>query len=184
MSKLQLNHFFHRIQGWPNELPRIYREAVSAATQEGSHFVEIGCWKGASAAFMCVEIINSGKQIRFDCVDTWGGSADSSTPLVTDDSVYNEFLKNLEPVVGYFNPIRMLSTEAANLYADNSLDFVCIDASHDYENVKADISAWMPKVKSGGLLVGDDFPYPGVAQAVRELCPDFNSNIGWWWTKP
>lgn len=185
MSKVHLNHFFHRIQGWPNELPRVYQQIVAAAPQEGAHFVEVGCWKGASAAFMCVEIVNSGKQIRFDCVDTWGGSADNSTPIVNDDSVYNEFLKNLEPVTGYFNPVRMLSTEAAKLYEDNSLDFVCIDASHDYENVKLDILAWLPKVKSGCILAGDDYPYPGVTQAVNELLPGFNhSTAAWWWTKP
>jgi hypothetical protein len=182
--KKYLTHFYHRIQGWPNQLPQIYAEAVKIAPQTGAHFVEIGCWKGASASAMCVEIINSGKEIKFDCVDTWGGSADDSTPIVHDDSVYNEFLTNLESVSGYFNPIRMLSTEAAALYQDESLDFICIDASHDYENVKADILAWLPKLKSNGILAGDDYPYPAVAKAVQEICPGHTGQIGWWWTKP
>ena len=140
--------------------------------------------KSSQQENIILEIINSGKSIKFDCVDTWGGSADDSTPIVHDDSVYNEFLNNLKPVAGCFNPVRMLSIEAAELYEDNSLDFVCIDASHDYENVKADIIAWLPKVRSGGILAGDDFPYPGVEKAVKELCPDAICEIAWWWNKP
>lgn len=35
----------------------------------GSHFVEVGVWKGMSACFMAVEITNSGKDIKFDCVE-------------------------------------------------------------------------------------------------------------------
>ena len=40
----------------------------------GSKFVEVGSWKGKSAAYMAVEIINSKKKITLDCIDTWEGS--------------------------------------------------------------------------------------------------------------
>ena len=36
-----------------------------------ARFVEVGSWAGRSAAFMGVEILNSGKQIKFDCIDPW-----------------------------------------------------------------------------------------------------------------
>jgi hypothetical protein len=79
----------------------------------------------------------------------------------------------------------MTSVEAANLYEDNSLDFVCIDAAHDYESIKSDILAWLPKIKVGGMLAGDDYPYPGVTKATNELLEGFqHSTAAWWWTKP
>lgn len=53
-------------------------------------------------------------------------------------------------------------------FADGSLDFVWLDAGHDYASVRSDIAAWLPKVKPGGLLGGDDWPMDGVARAVRE----------------
>lgn len=47
---------------------------------------------------------------------------------------------------------------------------VYIDADHNYEPVKADIRAWLPKVKPGGWITGHDYywPFPGVLRAVCE----------------
>ena len=52
--------------------------------------------------------------------------------------------------------LRNISTEAAKLFDDNSLDFVYIDGNHMYEYVMDDLKAWYPKIKSGGILAGDD----------------------------
>ena len=61
-----------------------------------------------------------------------------------------------------------MSWDGAQHYDDKSLDFVFIDAGHDYTSVKKDIDAWLPKVKSGGILAGHDFmnEYSGIIQAV------------------
>lgn len=64
------------------------------------------------------------------------------------------------------------SLEAAKWIDDNSLDFCFIDAAHDYESVKADIIAWLPKVKPSGWLILHDFDnpnFPGVKKAVEEM---------------
>jgi hypothetical protein len=53
--------------------------------------------------------------------------------------------------------IKDLSASAANLFQDESLDFVYIDAAHDYENVKKDVEVWFPKVKVGGIIAGHDY---------------------------
>ena len=50
----------------------------------------------------------------------------------------------------------MPSLEAANLIKDKSLDICFIDADHRYAAVKADILAYAPKVKDGGILSGHD----------------------------
>lgn len=71
--------------------------------------------------------------------------------------------------------IRKDSVAASKDFADESLDFVFIDADHTYEGCKADIVAWLPKVKPDGWICGHDFRNPnypawGVEQAVAELC--------------
>lgn len=85
--------------------------------------------------------------------------------------------------------IRGRSVEAAKTIEDGSLDFVFIDADHSYEGCKADIVAWWPKIKAGGLLSGHDyeneaFPKFGVTRAVHEFVSlghalDLGENFTW-----
>jgi predicted O-methyltransferase YrrM len=52
------------------------------------------------------------------------------------------------------------------------IDFLYIDADHSYDGVTADLEAWVPHVKPGGLIVGDDYGnaiYPGVKRAWDEF---------------
>ena len=142
----------------------------------GSVFVEVGSWKGRSAAYMCVEIANSNKLIDFYCIDSW--------PYCDDDGieVYDKFLNNLKPVEQYFKSFKLNSVDAASMFEDNSIDFVFIDAGHDYDSVRADILAWYPKVKKGGIIAGHDYflNHPvlkDVYTVVNELFPNNHSRI-------
>ena len=72
-------------------------------------------------------------------------------------------------------------------YPDEYFDIVYIDASHEYECVKEDIISWLPKVKIGGILCGDDYcvGWPQVVKAVDEILVNvnragLNSNQQWW----
>ena len=179
-----MEHFFENIQGW-FIYDEIYDIAVNTA-KDGAHFVEVGAWRGRSTSYMAVNIANSGKKIKFDVVDTWRGSVDEEVhqqdPSVINDTLYDEFLANMEPVKHIVNPIRMTSEAAVELYEDNTLDFVLIDGSHEYELVKKDLTNWLAKLKPGAMLAGDDYEWPGVKQAVNELLPGFTHMpvIGCW----
>ena len=66
-----MKHYYTKISGYFNTSQKlIYTNQVKQA-KDGFHFVEIGSWKGRSSSFMGVEIINSGKKIKFDAIDTW-----------------------------------------------------------------------------------------------------------------
>lgn len=149
----------------------LYSEMVEKFPS-GSHFVEVGSWKGKSTSFMCVEIINSEKQIKFDCVDTWEGSLEHKEhkeDYPDLPNLYQIFKENMRPLEGYYNDLKMKSMEAVQLYEDESLDFVFIDASHEYEDVKNDIIYWISKVKKGGILAGHDYGFPEIKKAVDEI---------------
>ena len=74
----------------------------------------------------------------------------------------------------YFPQLRLLkmtSENASELFSDNSIDLIFIDADHQYQSVQDDISFWFPKIKTGGFLTGHDYGhknFPGVKQAVDE----------------
>jgi hypothetical protein len=185
-----MEHFYNNIPGHFN-YENVYENIISFVPQNSSEkFVEIGAWKGKSVCYAAVEIINSGKNITIDSVDTWEGSPGEPV-LMNDKSViegtlYDEFIRNIEPVKHIVNPVKMLSVEAAKQYSDKSLFFVFIDGSHLYESVKEDIIAWLPKVKSGGFIGGHDIDQPeefnGVRKAVDELIGEKNViiyNKGW-----
>lgn len=133
----------------------------------GSKFVEVGSWKGKSASYMCVEIINSQKNIEFYCVDHFLGSSEHQT-IAELPQLYDTFIANMSSLEGHYNTLKMPSADAASTFEDESLDFVFIDAAHEYENVKSDINAWLPKVKVGGILAGHDYFHGPVKQAVED----------------
>lgn len=166
-----IDHIYQDIPGWfAGE--KVYARAVREA-KEGARFVEVGSWKGKSASFMAVEIANSGKNIEFTCVDHWEGSderAHKTDEDVQAGTLYETFMDNIAPVRTHIGTLRTSSLDAASQFKDESLDFVYLDAAHDYESVKADIEAWLPKLKKGGTIAGDDYalPWVGVMKAVDE----------------
>lgn len=168
-----MNHYHDKIQGWFQCEP-LYRRMVEQA-QNGAVFVEVGVWKGKSAAFMGVEIINSKKKIEFYAVDHFKGLPEhQNDPLVKANALKEECYKNLEPVMGVVRMLPLPSLEAAAMFADNSIDFVYIDGAHEYDDLKADIIAWGPKVKTGGIIAGDDYgigAHPDVRRVVDEIFP-------------
>lgn len=81
---------------------------------------------------------------------------------------------------GRLSTLEMPSVKAAQLFADKSLDFIYIDAAHDYENVKADLATWYPKIKENGWFCGHDyvkFYETEVVKAVDEFCATHNLKI-------
>jgi len=172
-----MDHYYWNIQGWFT-FPSLYKTVIGCM-QEGSHMVEVGAWMGQSTAFAAVEIANSGKNIKFDVIDTWQGSVEHNLKPDEQNALYMQFLENMQPVKHIINPIRMASLEAAKTYPDKSIDFIFIDASHEYEDVKADLDAWYMKLRKGGIIAGHDYfdpsdpehghKFPGVKKAVDEF---------------
>ena len=184
-----MQHFAEKIHGWfSNDDMNFYRRIVEESPSP-AHFVEVGSWKGRSSAFMAVEILNSGKQIKFDCVDTWEGSeehqeggmfADSS---VVSGTLFEEFTGNMAPVKEHYTAVRLSSFEAARLYENMSLDFVFLDAAHDFANVRQDILCWLPKVRRGGILAGHDSHHPPIIRACNQLLPGYVVENSCWYYK-
>jgi predicted O-methyltransferase YrrM len=88
--------------------------------------------------------------------------------------------------------MKMSSLEAAAKIADDSLDLVFLDGDHSYSSVRADIDAWLPKVRKGGVLSGHDYNntakygdyFKGVDRAVDEAFPKANIEPDYvWWTR-
>lgn len=151
---------------------------------DGALTAEIGVYLGHSVAYMASLSKESGKKIVIYAVDTFQGSQEHKSKGKTDFG--DAFWQNMFAcdVRNYVTTMTGSSVWAASTLHE-TFDFVFIDAAHDYESVKADIEAWRPKVKSGGILAGHDYckSWPGVMEAVDELIPNRQIIKNVWWTR-
>ena len=110
-----MNHIYQLPQfgeDWFNY--KIFYKSMVEKFPSGSKFIEIGSWKGKSSAYLAVEIINSKKNIKLDCIDTWQGSAEHKNDLyVKSNSLYELFIENTSSLSSVINPVRMDSISAS-----------------------------------------------------------------------
>lgn len=116
---------------------------------------EIGCAYGAYAQM----VLSKWRGMHYLMVDLWAPQSAEvyrETPSLDYDGCYRECaaLAARDPRVRL---IRADSVAAAAQIANGSLDFVFIDANHAYGPVLADMDAWFPKLRPGGIFAGHDF---------------------------
>ena len=183
------------IEGWFS-----WRSAQEEAVNhfpDGSRFVEVGTYLGRSLCSLAEVVAQSGKRISVIGVDNcqgngpegWRGKDYHGAAVQKGGGTFAGALhKNLLDC-GFSDKIVLIisdSVNASTLFSDASFEWVHLDARHDYASVKADIKAWLPKVKPGGWLSGDDYnaeKWPDVVRAVGDLLPGAQtwSNEQWRW---
>jgi hypothetical protein len=144
--------------------------------REGLTFVEIGVWKGANAS---------------NCLGRWGhhikewhlidpyNYEDYLEDVFTNDRSADkqEAQSALAPHADKCVWVEDYSYNVVDNYQDNSIDFLYVDGNHSYEAVLQDITLYYPKVKSGGLIIFDDYSEPGVEKAALEFCSSIGKQI-------
>lgn len=133
--------------------------------------VEIGVYQGDFS----FQVLNSWSNIKLFSIDCWENQPNE---IYTDlhnhtskdfDNIYLDVLQRSKSFNERSIILRKYSKQAVEMFEDNSLDFVYLDANHRYEQVKTDIEMWFPKVKSHGIISGHDFIEDGVR--LVEGCP-------------
>jgi len=145
-------------------------------SKNNSKFVEVGSREGRSSCYMSVEIANSNKDIDFYCIDSWDKLSQPISYQIESDP-YNKFLSNMKPVEDYYIPLKLNSIDASKKFKNNSLDFVFIYPSRNYEEVKNEITHWLPKIKSGGVLAAHNYSsseFPHIKMAADEILGEAN----------
>jgi predicted O-methyltransferase YrrM len=115
--------------------------------------VEIGVYRGKFTA--C--IAKSAPNLSLTGVDAWKvyKGYDEYQANDLENKAYLEAKAETEKY--NVKLIKAWSLDAALQFEDESLDFVFIDANHDYEHVSEDIAAWSKKVRKGGIVSGHDY---------------------------
>lgn len=174
LEYLQRGNDWSSVPGWFNFWQ--FYNTIAQQLKDGDAVAEIGVWFGRSLIFLAQTCQRLGKNVRFIAVDTFKGEQDQPAhkEIVRQHggSIEQAFQSNLKRC-GVDKDILILAGESTDMAkCCGELAFCFIDAAHDYDSVKADIAAWLPKVKKGGILSGHDIIHPPVNKAVLELLPD------------
>ena len=165
-------------QGWMSKAERKW--LTKQAKNVRGLAIEVGSWRGRSTVAIVAGLSHSTGLLY--AVDTWAGPPDGGGQADIYEGktgVYAEFLANLAAPIraGTVVPLRMDSlagaAEIQRLHGLACADLIFIDADHRYEGVHADILAYLPLLRVGGVICGHDYraKFPGVIQAVNELLP-------------
>ena len=144
------------------EIPMLIREM---SLIRAGCIVEVGSFLGGSAWY--------GAQIARDnyssyhCIDAW----DFDDDLTVTENHYRGFIENMRDakLTDHITVIRKKSVEASLGFKDGSVDLVFLDGDHSFDGCSADIVAWWPKLRKGGVMLGHDYcaRLQGVIDAVN-----------------
>lgn len=184
---------WENVRGWFSEGDAGVYQRIADAVPHGGAVAEVGCWMGRSLCALSTFLFERQKGVHIHAIDTFQGApgdeiqAEAIRDLQSKgstgpgNSVRAVFERNLLSFGVRPQIYEMPSLEAAAKFADGSLDAVFIDGDHSYEAVEADINAWLPKVKSTGILAGHDYDDSGVHAAVNSFFPGEVETIGRCW---
>jgi len=117
--------------------------------------VEIGVFKGEFS-----KVILSKWKGTLYMVDVWRGLGDEYDDMSNHNIHSDAYVETIQNINGYEDRgimVRATSKTASEIFEDESLDFIYIDANHAYDFVVEDINLWFPKLKKGGIFSGHDY---------------------------
>ena len=124
-------------------------------------FLEIGCFEGRATNYMLDNIL-TGEGSSIDVIDTFEGSREEAGMKWDEnydfDKLYNKFVNNISNHKDKVNIHRGMSGDILKVkFQPNTFDFVYIDGSHKAYDVLQDAILVHPLLKSGGIIIFDDF---------------------------
>ena len=147
-----------------NDLPKLLNDL---------HLFGIGAEIGVYTGNFSAHILDMWRGSVLYSIDPWthqGVKLDvSDVPQDEQNRIYSQAVENLRMFKNRSKILREYSVIASKQFKDESLDFVHIDARHDYRSFSADLSAWYPKVRIGGVVSGHDYKNSCVRKNLVEV---------------
>jgi len=143
------------------DIPNIGRDDLAKlfSELEFKTGAEIGVERGYYSKVLC----ESNPNLHLSSIDPWLASAyDLEAGIHAVDTEQKRYDKRYEACVKFLKPynctvIRKSSLDAVRDFEDESLDFVYIDANHDFLNFIQDLHHWRKRVRVGGIVSGHDY---------------------------
>lgn len=145
----------------------------------------IGCEVGVFQGNFSQQLVENTEPKKIYLIDPWTvfrkNTVHSNESFVEDydrwecmyQSVCDRFAENPSVEI-----IRDRGEAAADLFKNEFFDWIYVDGDHSYEGALVDFIKFFPRLKSGGVMIADDYTCEGVRKAFmdfRKICKDIKS---------
>lgn len=151
------------------------RQSMISSFPKNGIIVEVGVAQGDFSAYM---FETASPKILY-LVDAWAMGKNSNYGQKGFLNVKNRF--NAQIKAGRVQIKRGYSHEKLEEFDQNSLDWIYIDASHDFKSVEKDLEISYTKIRIGGIISGHDYhrwgrygKRFGVLEAVNSFCVQYD----------
>lgn len=139
----------------PLEIPDVGREIFGHWFREFGY--RVGAEVGVERGIFSSVLLKAHPKLELFCIDSWQ-PYDGYIARINGDDLPLKYQEAQERLKGYHvHFYRQFSMDAVKRFKDNSLDFVYIDANHDFPWCFEDIIEWEKKVRPGGMVCGHDY---------------------------
>lgn len=162
--KFTVDWFSNNIPYWEQLLPHL--KGIEC------HFLEVGCYEGKATTWMLDNILLHSKS-TIDVVDTFQGSdweLGMSRKGGGHSEAYNNFTHNIEP---HKDKVNIHIGKSCDILKTLSgpYDFIYIDGSHRAPDVMTDAVLCHTLLKSGGVMIFDDYLWSDVTNTAPDNSP-------------
>lgn len=149
----------------------------------GSVMAEVGVWRG----YLSIEILNKCPNVaKLFLIDAWRRQVWSAYEQQSDQQHEADLAECRRHIGGHLpsGRVRVIRGTSAEVALHDRtippLDFVYIDAAHEYRFVMEDLTNWSKRLKPTGAIGGHDYTHNpdskkwgfGVIEAVNDFCRD------------
>jgi len=150
---LPSRHFEPRIYGVGAWTPHLYFACDLVAVLKPALLVELGVDRGESYFAFCQSAAENKTGTRCFGIDTWRGDEHAGG---YDETTFTQVSKHNRNYESFSTLLRCTFDEALRRFKEESIDVLHLDGLHTEAAVRHDLEAWLPKLRSGGLLLLHD----------------------------
>lgn len=147
------------VDGW---MSMAELQFLGEQARQSRRVLQVGCYLGRSSVVLA-------ENVREKLIDVDLFVGDFGTTLSSDELVA-QYRRNVGDLLGRKIDLRVGDSQKVLPTLEAGFDFVFIDGSHRYADVRRDVLAAIPLVAPGGVLAGHDYAHSEeVRRAVDEV---------------
>ena len=171
------------------EIP-VMEDFIYRIAKDNFTMLELGSWVGSSARIWG-NALKKFKNCKVLCIDNYSLPEEyhwshlGQLKAIKTGKAVKLFKRNiraleLEDIVSL---LKTSHQEASRVFKDNSIDFIYIDLGHDYNEMQDILERYLPLVKKGGWIGGDDYDsnHDYKRQVTQDILGEVNNKGKFWY---